>query len=104
MKKTIFVYTTCPSKEDTKKIAHFLLRNGMIACANIVPITGIYGSEGDMTQEEEYGVYLKTYLDLYERITKEIEAIHPYSVPCIAKIDTEFNEKYYEWLAKEIDA
>ena len=104
MKKTIFVYTTCPSKEDAKKIAHGLLKNGIIACANIVPITSIYRFEGDIATEEEYGVYLKTYEDFYERIIKELEAIHPYSVPCIAKIDVEFNDKYYGWLTREIEA
>lgn len=104
MKKTVFVYTTVPSKEDAKKIAHSLLKNGVIACANIVPITSIYRWEGDVAHEEEYGIYFKTYDDLYERIVKELEAIHPYTIPCITKINVEFNEKYYEWLAKEIEA
>ncbi len=104
MKKTVFVYTTCPNKEDAKKIAHSLLKNGVIACANVVPIASIYRWEGDLVHEEEYGIYFKTYHDLYERVVKEIEAIHPYAVPCIAKIDVEFNRRYYDWLAKEIEA
>ena len=104
MTKTNFVYITTPTKEEAKKIALVLLEKGVIACANILPMTSVYRWEGEITGDDEYVLILKTFDRLYDQVQKEVEAIHSYSVPCIAKVPVDFNEKYFEWLAKEIEA
>jgi len=46
---------------------------------------------------------VKTLDEKYDQVKKEVEKIHPYSVPCIMSIKVkDINEKYLNWLKGEI--
>ncbi|MDP1628992.1 MAG: divalent-cation tolerance protein CutA [bacterium] len=106
----IFIYITNPNKKEAGKIARHLLEKRLIACANIFPIESLYwrrGSTGSprggkIVQDKEFVLIAKTAVKNFSRIKKEVEKIHPYSIPCIVKIPVEANSKYAEWLKKEI--
>jgi len=96
--KFIFIYITNPSKEVAKKIAGHLLEKKLIACANIFPIDSFYLWEGKVEEEDECVLIAKAREENFQLVKKEVEGIHPHSVPCIAKIPVAFNEKYRRWL------
>ncbi len=99
---TMGVYIPCASLDEAKKIASHLLKNRLIACANIFPITSMYHWENNVTEDQEYVIIVKTIESMYDNVQREVERNHSYNVPCIAKIPMQFNERYHEWLIKEI--
>jgi periplasmic divalent cation tolerance protein len=101
--KNIFVYITNPTKKEAEKIARHLLGKRLIACANIFPVESFYWWKGKIENAKEFVLIGKTKEKNYERIIKEIEGIHSYSIPCVAKLPASFNGKYEKWLTDEIE-
>ncbi len=97
------VYITNPSKEEASKIAKHLLDKKLIACANIYDnVASIYPWEGKIAEETECILIAKTVEQNFNKVKQEVESIHSYSVPCIIKIPISANEKYAEWIKKEV--
>lgn len=95
----IFVYITNPSKAVARKIAFRLINKKLAACAVITSsVNSLYLWKGKIADEKEYILIAKTDSRYWQRIVSEVEKIHPYSVPCIAKIPAKANEKYENWL------
>jgi len=101
--KHIFVYITNLTKKEAEKIAKHLLKKRLIACANIFPIGSLYWWRGKIESAKEFVLIGKTTEKKYQKIIGEVEKIHSYSVPCIAKLPVEFNEKYKKWLVGEVE-
>ncbi|RJO59736.1 divalent-cation tolerance protein CutA [Candidatus Parcubacteria bacterium] len=103
MTKIAFLYITNPSPSVAKKIAKFLLKEKLIACANIYPkVKSLYYWRGKLVEETEVILIAKTVPKKYRDIVKLVEKIHPYSTPCIIKLTVEANKKYSAWLKKQI--
>ena len=98
----VFVYITNPTKKEAHRIARHLIKKKLAACANIFPIGSVYPWKGKISDEREFVLVAKTKSENYNKIIKEVEKIHPYSVPCIAKIPVTFNRKYEKWLRASI--
>lgn len=96
----IFVYITNPTKEEARKIAKHLLKNKLIACANIFPINSLYWWKGKIADEKEFVLIVKTIKGNFEKVKREVEKIHSYKIPCIIRIPVSSDEKYYNWLKK----
>jgi len=97
--KHIFVYITAPTKKEAGKIARHLLERRLIGCANIFPIESLYWWKGKIEKSGEFVLLGKTKEKNYGMIIKEVEKLHSYSIPCVAKLPVDFNEKYGKWLA-----
>ena len=70
---------------------------------HIVTKIGIVEQRSNKIVEEKECVFIaKTLEGNYERVKKEIEKIHSYSVPCIVKISVVGNEKYFDWVKGEV--
>ncbi len=98
----IFVYVTTPSKKVANRIAQYLLKKRLVACTNIFPIDSAYWWKDKIEKTKEYVAMLKTKRENWEEVKAEIKRIHPYTIPCITKIDVEANREYEEWLRKEV--
>ncbi len=103
MNDFVFIYITNPSKEKAAEIAKYLLKERLIACANIFSINSLYWWENTIADENEFVLIAKTTEENFEVVKREVEKIHPYSIPCIVKIPVSSNEKYFAWLKGEID-
>ena len=94
----IFVYVTNPDRKTASMITEHLLKNKMIACANIFPVESMYWWKGKIETTNEFVAVMKSRKEKWETLKKEIKKIHPYTVPCIVKIDVESNKEYEKWL------
>ncbi|GAB4326407.1 MAG: divalent-cation tolerance protein CutA [Candidatus Sumerlaeia bacterium] len=103
MSGCIFVYITNPDQETAVRVARHLLERRLIACANIHPITSLYWWQGKIEEGGEVVLIAKTMPERFEAVRREVEAIHPYSVPCIVEIDANANESWFTWLRQEIE-
>ena len=95
------VYITCKDKKEAEKVSLHLLRERLIACANIFPIKSLYWWKGKIENAKEIVILAKTLEKNYEKIKLEVAKLHSYQVPCILKIDAEANKSYDKWV-KEV--
>lgn len=103
MNNFIYIYITFPNKQSATKIAKYLVSKRLIACANISgPIASIYRWKDKMVNEKEFVLIAKTISKNFRAVQKEVERIHPYTIPCIVKIPVSSNKKYFDWLKGEI--
>ena len=101
MTNTISVHTTFANLDEAKKIAKFLAKEKLIACANLLPCQSVYLWKGDIEEAEEVVAIFKTIEEKYERLEKEIKSQSSYESPAIfvTKIDDESPETS-DWLFK----
>ena len=102
MENFIFVYITCSLKKEAKKVARHLIDEHLIVCGNIFPIESFYRWDGKVKHGKEYVLLGKTKEENYEKIVNEVEKIHSYTTPCVIKIPVSVNEKYGDWMKKEL--
>ena len=98
----IFIYITNPNKRAARRIALHLLKKRLIACANIFPIDSMYWWKNKIEKTKECVLIAKTSERNFEKIKNEVKTIHPYSVPCIVKINVKANREFEKWLKKEV--
>lgn len=102
----ILVYVTTPDKETAVRIAREVLRRRLAACANIVAdVTSLYWWEGELQEDGEALLFLKSRAALAEPLREAIAALHPYTVPAISVVPVErMHPPYWEWLLAETGA
>ncbi|MCU0822992.1 MAG: divalent-cation tolerance protein CutA [Spirochaetes bacterium] len=101
MDEFIVIFCTVPSKDVGGKIGGELVNKKVAACVNIVPgLTSIYEWKGNVCNDEECLLIIKTRKALFERIKKEIVALHPYELPEIIALQiTDGLEPYLGWIS-----
>ena len=99
--EAIFVYTTFPDWESAKKAVREILERKLAVCANMREHEAMYWWEGEIHDEKEVGVILKTEVSKWKELREAIKELHPYEVPVIARIDLDkLNREYSEWMAR----
>ena len=103
-RKISFLYVTAPSKSVAEKIAKTLMKEKLIACANIFAhMKSIYFWKGQLTQSQEVVVILKMPKSYVARVRTRVAELHPYEVPCVAEIPiASLNASYAQWLLKSV--
>jgi len=77
----VVTLTTLPS-EKAKDFAYSLVQSKMAACVNIVPkILSVYGFKGEIQEEEEALLVVKSAVEKHDALRAFIEEQHPYDVP-----------------------
>ncbi len=96
------LYITCKDKREAEKISTHLLKNRLIACANIFPIQSMYWWNQKIVNDAEYAVLAKTNNKNYDKAASEIKKIHSYKIPCILRIEAKANKEYEDWVNIEM--
>ncbi len=100
MDEFIVIFSTISSKEDALKIANALVEKKLAACMNIIGgVISIYEWKGEVCNDEECLMIIKSRRTLFDRIKKEIVALHPYELPEIISIPIDDGlEPYLGWI------
>ena len=77
------IYITTKDKVEARKIGKTLVQEKLAACINIHPIESIYRWEGDIQEEIEAAMLVKTRAGLVDEVIKRVKELHSYEVPCI---------------------
>lgn len=78
------VSVTCPDEATALAIARLVVERRLAACANIVPgVRSVYRWMGEVNEENEVLVTMKTREDFVESLFTAIVANHPYQQPAI---------------------
>lgn len=94
--------TTLPSREEAARLAAGLVDERLAACAQMLNIDSVYRWQGEVHQEPEVLLLIKTRTALFETVIARIKALHPYSVPQI--VGTAFLAglpAYLDWIDAE---
>jgi periplasmic divalent cation tolerance protein len=102
MAEARIVLTTVATDTDAEKIARDLVESRVAACVNIVPgLRSIYRWNGEISDEREILLLVKTTSGRVDDVRERIEALHPYELPEFVVLAPEsVGADYGEWLAE----
>lgn len=105
MEPCIIIFCTVPSHDIGMKIADDLVSGKYAACVNILPgLTSIYRWKGDICNEKELLLIIKSRKTLFDDICVRIKALHPYEVPEIIYYSLDGgSDPYLQWLSASTD-
>ena len=97
----VIVLTTMPAAGDAAgDLARTLVGERLVACANLLPpMISVYRWDGDVQQEEERQVVMKTAKTRVPALFKRLRELHPYDVPeFVVLAVADGSEAYLEWI------
>jgi len=99
----VLVYVTAPSREEATRIGRTVVSETLAACANILDgMTSIFRWNGEMQQESEAVLLLKTRAELAQRVVQRVQQLHPYDVPAILVLPVEGGSPLFlSWIGDE---
>ncbi len=101
----IVINCTVPDKKIAKNITKILLKHKLAACVSMVEnVRSVFSWDGEVCEEKEILMMIKTRRSNYAKIKLVIEDIHPYTVPEIIALPiVDCSEDYLKWLVKETE-
>uniref|UniRef100_A0A8C4Q6X3 CutA divalent cation tolerance homolog n=1 Tax=Eptatretus burgeri TaxID=7764 RepID=A0A8C4Q6X3_EPTBU len=93
-------YVTCPNEEVARKLAKGLVEGKLAACVNIIPqIKSIYEWQGQIEEDSEVLMMLKTRTTKIPQVTQYVKTYHPYEVcEVISHPIQDGNPDYLSWV------
>lgn len=93
------VLVTAPSSEQGQAIACALVESQLAACVSLFPVQSIYSWQGEMQNESEWQLLIKTDLNLFSALEAKIQALHSYEVPEIIALPIlQGSAAYLNWI------
>lgn len=98
------VLITAPNEEVGRALARALVEEHLAACVNLVPgLTSVYRWQGEVVEDEEVLLIVKTTTFAFPRLKERVLALHPYAVPEILALPVaEGHGPYLDWLRENV--
>ena len=99
----IVIYCTVPTKKLAKEITNVIMKHKLAACVSLVDnVKSTFSWEGEICEEKEVLMIIKTRRANYGKIKLVIEDMHTYNVPEIIALPVvDCSEDYLKWLIRE---
>ena len=93
------VVSTCGDMESARRIARELVDLRIAACVQIFPIESVYAWQGEVCEESEVALFIKSKAELFDRVSQAIRERHPYEIPEIIQLQiTDGLPDYLQWI------
>ena len=104
MKGIKFFYITCAKKKEAHKIASFLVKKKLVACANMINnVDSVFIWKGKVAKAKEILIVGKTMNKNVQKIIKNVKKLHSYEVPCVIFFDIKNgNTDFLKWIIKSV--
>jgi periplasmic divalent cation tolerance protein len=97
------VYVTAPP-ERVADIARTPVEERLAAGVNRVPSASTYRWDGEIHEDEEAILFVKTTTERYSDLRARIEELHPYDVPCIERFDADdVAAPFAAWIRESVE-
>ena len=98
------VLVTVPDVDAGCALARRIVREHLAACGNVIPgLTSVYRWDGEIQEDSEVLLVLKTTVVATERLEKRVEELHPYDVPEFLALPVDHgSDTYLRWVAGEV--
>jgi periplasmic divalent cation tolerance protein len=102
MTDAVVVLVTAPSADVAAAIARAVVEERLAACGNVLPaVRSIYRWQGEVQDEAEALLILKTQRRRFPELRDRILALHPYEVPEVLALPVEAgSDAYLDWIAQ----
>ncbi|MBL6457784.1 divalent-cation tolerance protein CutA [Belnapia sp. T6] len=100
----LWVYVTAADAAEARRLGRALVEERLAACANLLPgHTAIYRWEGELREETEAALVLKTTGSHFEALRARIRAMHSYSLPSILALPAAAGDaEFMDWVRAEV--
>lgn len=100
----LLLYIVSGTKSEAVKIAKTLLKERLIACANIIgPIRSLFQWKGKMEDETEFLLLCKTTKSTVAAAKKLILSVHSYECPCISVLPIiDGHAPFLDWVKNSV--
>lgn len=104
MTDAVVVLVTAPTAEKAAEIARAVVEEKLAACGNVLPgLRSIYRWKGEVQEDAEVLLLLKTQRKRFEDLRDRILALHPYEVPEVLALPVEAgSDAYLDWIARSM--
>lgn len=82
----LLVQVSAGSEKQAWEIAHTVVEQNLVACAQVFPIRSCYSWEGRIEHDDELLILMKTTAAAYDRLEACIKEMHDYDVPEILAV------------------
>jgi periplasmic divalent cation tolerance protein len=104
MDRHALVMITVGDREEAGVMARRLVEAGLAAGAQILPIDSIYRWQGDIVEDSEWLMLVKTRRDRFQAIESVVNEMHSYDVPPVLMIQMDdASEPYLAWIDEEVN-
>ncbi len=98
------VMTTIDDSERAAEIARALVEQKLAACVQISPIRSVYRWDGEVQDDPELRLLIKTTRDRYAAVEALLKELHSYDLPAVVALDVAAaSPEYADWVASECD-
>lgn len=100
------VLVTAPDLAVGARLGRSLVEEGLAACANLVPgVRSIYRWQGEIHDDPEVLLIVKTRASLVEALAARVRALHPYELPEVLALPVAGGSAaYLAWLREAAEA
>ena len=78
----LLVLTNLPDRAAAERLADALIEKRVAACVNILgPCRSVYRWEGELSEDTESLLLVKTTQERYEALERRVRELHPYQIP-----------------------
>ncbi len=100
---TIVVLITVPNTDIAATIALALVGERLAACVTEFPVRSTYRWQGEVLQDREIQLVVKTTIDRFEALETRVKALHPYEVPEVIALNCDRgSEAYFSWVGEQV--
>jgi periplasmic divalent cation tolerance protein len=97
--KILITITTMPDIDSAKSLALLLVSNKLCGCVNIIPkLLSVYSWRGDILQQEEVLLQIKSKITNQSLLCNFIEENHPYDICEVLQYEAISNNDYSNWI------
>ncbi len=97
------VLVSAGSQAEAVAIATALVKSQLAACVNLVPIQSVYTWKGELQQEQEWQLLIKTDLSQFQTLEAKIRELHSYEVPEIIALPIlAGSQPYLNWISESM--
>ncbi len=94
------VLTTLAAEADAAALARTLVEERLAACVNVLPeMTSVYRWKGDIEQDREQQLVIKTSAESIEALRARLRELHPYELPEFLVLNAQSSQAYLAWIA-----
>jgi periplasmic divalent cation tolerance protein len=93
------VLTTCGTRKNAQPVIEALIAAHLTPCVQAMPINSTYVWEGELRNEDEVLLLIKSKTADFEEIKRMILKLHPYEIPEIVQVPiADGFDRYLSWI------
>jgi periplasmic divalent cation tolerance protein len=97
------VFVTASSQAEGEAIAQALLQAQLAACVSLMPIRSIYTWNGEVHNEGEWQLLIKTDLRHFDQLETKVREVHSYEVPEVIAVPiVAGSSSYLNWITQQV--